>query len=344
MFESLTLKNFGTFSEFTWTDHAPINIIIGENDTGKTYILKSLYCLAKSIQEYTISKQQKTWKGILADKIYNVYQPTNDKLGSLVKKGSETKPLSVEAKVWGNNYEFEFGKDTKNTITQGSEEIFKPLEPRSLYIPTKEVLTALNAIASTKNQIGGFDETYHDLIDAIRIPITKEKIKKLSTTFKKALQALDPLFDGEVILRKDEFILKRGRETYNMAQIAEGIKKLSILITLIRNQSIQKGTILILDEPETSLHPRAIIAFCEMLFYLSQAGIQVYLATHSYFVIKQFELLARKHKQTIQICSLVKSEGSILTEFRDLQRGLPDNPIIDVSIKLYEDDVRLCLE
>ncbi len=81
-----------------------------------------------------------------------------------------------------------------------------------------------------------------------------------------------------------------------------------------------------------------------MLFSLSKADIQIYLATHSYFVIKQFELLARKHQETIQICSLVKSEGSILTEFRDLQRGLPDNPIIDVSIKLYEDDVRLCLE
>lgn len=340
MFESLTLKNFGTFSEFTWTDHAPINIIIGENDTGKTYTLKSLYCLAKSIQEYTISKQPKTWKGILADKIYNVYQPTNDKLGSLVKKGSN-EDLSVEAKVWSNNYEFKFSKDTKNTITKSTEEIFKPLEPRSLYIPTKEVLTALNAIASTKNQIGGFDETYHDLIDAIRVPVTKGK---LSTTFQKALQAIEPLFDGEVIMRKDEFVFKRGRETYNMAQVAEGIKKLSILITLIRNQSIQKGTILILDEPETSLHPRAIVAFCEMLFYLSQAGVQVYLATHSYFVIKQFELLARKHNENIQICSLLKSEGSILTEFRDLQRGLPDNPIIDASIQLYEDDVRLELE
>lgn len=339
MFKSLTLKNFGTFSEFTWTDHAPVNIIIGENDTGKTYILKSLYCLAKSIQEYTNSAQQKTWKVILADKIYNVYQPTNDKLGSLVKKGSDR--LSVEAKVWGNNYEFEFGKDTKNTITQGSEEIFKPLEPRSLYIPTKEVLTALNAIASTKNQIGGFDETYHDLIDAIRIPVTKGK---LNTDFQKALQAIEPLFDGEVVMRKDEFILKRGRETYNMAQIAEGIKKLSILIILIRNQSIQKGTILILDEPETSLHPRAIVAFCEMLFYLSQAGVQVYLATHSYFVIKQFELLARKHDKEIQICSLSKSKNSILAEFRDLQRGLPDNPIIDTSIQLYENDVRLELE
>ena len=338
MFESLTLKNFGTFSEFTWTDHAPVNIIIGENDTGKTYILKALYCLAKSIQEYTISAQPKTWKGILADKIYNVYQPTNDKLGSLVKKGSDR--LSVEAKVWGNNYEFEFGKDTKNTITQGSEEVFKPLEPRALYIPTKEVLTALNAIASTKNQIGGFDETYHDLIDAIRIPITKGK---LNTNFKKALQAIEPLFDGEVIFYKNEFIFKRGRETYNMAQIAEGIKKLSMLITLIRNQSIQKGTILFIDKLENNLHPRAIVVVCEMLFYLSQAGVQVYLATHSYFVIKQFELLARKHKETIQICSLIKEETNIISKFHDLKYGIPSNPIIDTSLNLYQQDLDLSL-
>jgi len=338
MFESLILKNFGTFSEFEWTEYAPINIIIGENDTGKTYILKALYCLAKSIQDYTNSPQQKTWKEILAEKIYKVYQPTNDKLGALVKKGSDR--LSVEATVWSNNYQFEFGKTTQNTITQATEEVFKPLEPKAIYVPTKEILTALSAIDSTKNQVGGFDQTYHDLIDAVRIPIQRGK---LNADFEKALKAIEPLFDGEVIMQKDEFILKRGRETYNMAQVAEGIKKLAILITLIRNQSIQKGTVLILDEPETSLHPRAIIAFCEMLFHLSQAGVQVYLATHSYFVIKQFEFLARKHKQSIQICSLLKSESNVIAEFQDLQEGLPDNPIIDASIQLYEDDVRLGL-
>jgi len=38
MFTRLELENFGIFDRFEWNDHADINIIIGENDTGKTYI------------------------------------------------------------------------------------------------------------------------------------------------------------------------------------------------------------------------------------------------------------------------------------------------------------------
>ncbi|HEY9753017.1 MAG TPA: ATP-binding protein, partial [Coleofasciculaceae cyanobacterium] len=75
----------------------------------------------------------------------------------------------------------------------------------------------------------------------------------------------------------------------------------------------------------------------------SRVGIQIYMATHSYFVIKQFELLARRNKTSIQLCSLKKG-GDIGVSFSDLQLGMPDNPIIEASIKLYEEDVRLDFE
>jgi AAA15 family ATPase/GTPase len=43
MFEYLLLEDFGIFRRLEWSKHHKINIIIGENDTGKTYILKLLY-------------------------------------------------------------------------------------------------------------------------------------------------------------------------------------------------------------------------------------------------------------------------------------------------------------
>jgi len=42
MFEYLLVKDLGLFSRLEWQNHKKINIIIGENDTGKTYILKVL--------------------------------------------------------------------------------------------------------------------------------------------------------------------------------------------------------------------------------------------------------------------------------------------------------------
>jgi len=50
MFEYLLIEDLGIFSRLEWDKHEKINIIIGENDTGKTYILKVLYCVPKVLR------------------------------------------------------------------------------------------------------------------------------------------------------------------------------------------------------------------------------------------------------------------------------------------------------
>jgi len=344
MFEYLLLEDFGHFSRLEWQDHRAVNIIIGENDTGKSYILKALYSIAKSLEEYTKrgATDQRAWKDILSEKMFWVYQPDKG-LGDLVRKDGDR--LHVTAKLRSQTsietYDFEFGKSTKQKITKATNEVYKQLDLGALYIPTKEVLTAFDAIAAVNEQLKmfGFDQTYQDLIQALRIPNSR---KELEEEFQKVLDSLNEVFRGEILMERKRFVFKRGQDRYTMSQTAEGIKKISILTTLIRNRTLQKGTILFLDEPETNLHPRAIIAFCEMLFNLSQVGIQIYMATHSYFVIKQFELLARRHEANIQLCCLSREEG-VCASFSDLQEGMPSNPIVDASIKLYEEDVRLTL-
>lgn len=89
MFDYLSLENFAAFSTLKWQNHSQINVIIGTNDTGKTHLLKLLYCIAKSIEEFTKSQQsdKPSWRDVLADKIFWVYQPESNKLGELVKKG-----------------------------------------------------------------------------------------------------------------------------------------------------------------------------------------------------------------------------------------------------------------
>ena len=346
MYNSITLENLGAFKHFQWQKHANINILIGKNDTGKTHLLKILYSFAKSAEEFVKQSSQphatqETFGTILANKILWTFQPEGNGLSEIVTKGQGK--LKVEARLCNENYNFSFGRDTTRKITDCPSSIICPENLRTFFIPPKELLTAFDAIGAVREQlqIFGFDDTYYDLIKALRLPTTKGKIQK---DMKEVLDSLEELFAGEIVREENRFVFKRGREKFLMPQVAEGIKKIGILTTLIRNRTLQKGTILFMDEPETNLHPEAIIALVKMLFSLSKAGIQIYIATHSYFIIKQFELLAREHKQNIQICSLQKSDGNIIGEFNDLQEGLPDNPIIDASIQLYEDDVRMGLE
>ncbi len=343
MFNHITLENMSAFQKLNWQQHKHINLIIGENDTGKTHLLKILYCLARSIEEYhkTGHAPPRTWQEILANKLLWTFQPTDWALNQLIFKGRQR--LKVAARFYETDISFALGE--KMTIPDISESISLLPKFNTLFIPPKEVLTAFDAIAATREQleIAGFDDTVFDLIKALRLPVTKGNIQD---SLQCALEILDNLNkDGQILFDKQRFIFKRNNTRYAMSETAEGIKKIGIFNTLISNRKIKPGTILFIDEPEVNLHPKAIVGLVEMLFQAAHAGIQVYIATHSYFVLKRFELIARQYNEMIPVCSLTRSQTEdVHADFYDLRDGMPPNPITDVSIELYEQGVRLDIE
>ncbi len=50
--EDLQVKNFGMIEDFQCNQFSNINLIIGENGTGKTFLLKALYSAVKALEEY----------------------------------------------------------------------------------------------------------------------------------------------------------------------------------------------------------------------------------------------------------------------------------------------------
>ncbi|MEQ9372347.1 MAG: AAA family ATPase [Coleofasciculus chthonoplastes F3-SA18-01] len=77
MFSYLSLENFSCFAKFELQNITKINVVIGINDTGKTHLLKLLYTIAKSIEEFTkrTESDQPDWREVLAEKLFWVYQP-----------------------------------------------------------------------------------------------------------------------------------------------------------------------------------------------------------------------------------------------------------------------------
>lgn len=345
MFSSLSLENMAAFQQLEWKQHSRINILIGENDTGKTYLLKMLYVIARSIEEYT-KRQGKapseSWQEILAKKLLWTFQTPHWELGTLISKGQQQ--LKVEADFYNENIHFAFGDKTTTKISEAGELNGQFPEINTLFIAPKEILTAFDAIAATREQleIAGFDDTYFDLIKALRLPTTKGEIH---ADLQAVANELDKMIEGQIQFEQQTFIFKRGDEQYTMPQTAEGIKKMGIFSTLIRNRKLKKGTVLLVDEPELNLHPKTIVALVDLLFQMANVGIQIYLATHSYFVLRRFEWLARKHNESISLCSLFHPDkNGVITKFYNLRDGMPSNPIIDVSIKLYEQNVILDFE
>jgi energy-coupling factor transporter ATP-binding protein EcfA2 len=350
--KSLTVENFAVFqTPLQWGNHASLNVIIGENDTGKTHLLKLLYALARTIEEYwkkQIGPQPLPLAELLSNKILWTFLPEKFLLGKLVSKSARGK-LQAEMQ-WGEqgSLRFSFGKESSKKITDlDSCQLDELNGKRVSFLPPKEILSIFDAVIATREgaEIAAFDDTYYDLVQDFRQPTTSGA---LHGNIKQVFRHLEDVTGGgEVELGSDGIWFKRGKERFNMHQTAEGIKKIGILSRLMRNRRLTPtgGCILFVDEPEVNLHPRAIVLFADMLHEFAQAGIQVYLTTHSYFLLKRLEQLARKHQTDYSLLDLRKKDGTgVMGSLSRLKDGLPENPIIEQSLALFDADVELDLE
>src|ERR1017187_8352644 len=86
MITRIELKNFGPLEDIEWNNLGPINLAIGGNGSGKTFLLKSLYSAMRTLEEYRRGDDQRSAAEILADKLYWTFQA--EKIGDLVSKGA----------------------------------------------------------------------------------------------------------------------------------------------------------------------------------------------------------------------------------------------------------------
>lgn len=86
MITSLRLSNFGPLSSIQWDGLGRINLVIGSNGSGKTFLLKAIYASLRTLEEYRRGNEQRTASEILADRLYWTFQA--ERIGDLVTRGS----------------------------------------------------------------------------------------------------------------------------------------------------------------------------------------------------------------------------------------------------------------
>lgn len=184
----------------------------------------------------------------------------------------------------------------------------------------------------------GFDDTYYDLVKALRIVPKKGRNYD---AFAQSREKLAKIFSGKVIFdeKENQWYFKKGNRKFPISLTAEGIKKIAMLDTLLGNRYLDPKSIILIDEPESALHPSAISDFMEIIRMLAEVGIQIFIATHSYFVIKKLYLISQKNRVSIPLLSLGENNEENFQS--DLLQGMPSNPIINESIALYKEEINL---
>ena len=79
-----------------------------------------------------------------------------------------------------------------------------------------------------------------------------------------------------------------------MHLIAEGWRKLGMLARLIATGSLPEKACLFWDEPESNLNPKLIREVARGILTICEAGAQVIVATHSLFLLREFEVLLKR--------------------------------------------------
>ena len=150
--------------------------------------------------------------------------------------------------------------------------------------------------------------------------------------------------EGKVWYDGEEFFLGSKRGTLEFTLLAAGLRKLGLLWLLIQNGTLTEGSILFWDEPETNLNPRLFGPVVEILLELQRQGVQIFIATHDYLILKQLDLQTRGDDQ-VSYHALYRDDkvGDLVCNTTDSYRDIDPNAISEAFSDVYDREIRRSL-
>ena len=301
MIKDLKIANFSRFAEANFRFGSGLNLFIGENGTGKSQILKLAYSLASVLTDNEMglaAPTQENLKKSVALKLRQVFRP--DTLGRLVRR----KPNGARASVACEfsqifpGIEFSFSKRSQSEVAIAT----LPgnwLEKPPVFFPTRELMSIYPNFVSIYETTEGLEieSTWRDtclLLGALERNSSREQAAR------DLLQPLEAAMGGSIELeRGGRFYLKLPDERMEMHLVAEGLRKLAMVARLIATGSLLDKGCLFWDEPESNLNPKIVKQVANTIVSLAQNGIQVFVATHSLYLMREIHILLKQSESAV---------------------------------------------
>lgn len=316
MLSKIKFERFTAFEQLEVSFSRGINVFLGENGTGKTHLMKAAYAAC------AITKN----KASFSEKVNNIFLPAGRQIGRLVKRSTG----SVKGSVWvfralSDGSEISLGLSLSNHSIEpasqhirGNQKSWLETRMETAYIPVKDMMANAPGFPSLYDaREVHFEEIYVDILRKAYMPLLKGPPDKQR---RKIIEKLQEAMEGKVVVKNDEFYLHNEHGKLEFTLLAEGFRKMGLLWVLIQNGTLLNGSVLFWDEPEANLNPKLIGAIVEILLELQRFGVQIFLSTHNYEVLKEFDLQIQSADQVL---------------FHSLFRDSKSNRIACVSTKDY---------
>ena len=330
MINKIALKGFTAFKELEFNPSPGVNILIGRNGTGKTHLMKIAYSVLSAVKDGRR----------LEEKIAGVFLPVSNSLGRLVRRKPGWRQANIE--IWRNNGILEFVFSTKSSDPVSFNNEWKGKIESVVYIPAKEFLSHAPGFRSLmRDKQIHFEETYDDLLAKAYLPISRGPI---SPEKKLLLNLLQKEMEGKIIAKGEAFYSKSRQGELEFSLLSEGVRKLGLLCVLIHNESLLNGATLFGDEPEANLHPKVQGTVIDLLLHLQRRKSQIFLATHDYSLLKEFDLRAQSKDAVMYHSLYYNGDKELAIDSKKKLHEVHPNTIIETYSDMFDRDVRRALK
>jgi hypothetical protein len=254
-----------------------VNIKSDEWSDSKELIVKILTRLDEDYKEIEASCIEKK----LTRSIEDFYS----KLTSL-------KSYGYDYDIAGETINLKFGEDGESM-----------LKPNTFSIP----LNLRNVVYINTQYLGrSFSPNYNSELSEMLSNVRCE----ISDNAKRLVQQLQNLINGDVSLTKKEAdlfnisnsskrfrIVRKNGLTFDLLGAATGEISFSYILQLVKNGWIDDGTMFIIDEPESHLHPQWIVDYARILILIHKhLGTKILISSHNPDMISAIQSIAEYYE------------------------------------------------
>ena len=170
---------------------------------------------------------------------------------------------------------------------------------------------------------------------------------EIQNKFKNVFEQINHIVPGEFEKTSNGYFYVEDGARLSVKNLATGSKMFFIIKKLLVNGLIDSNTMLILDEPESHLHPEWINKFAQILVFLVEnVKVNVLLTTHSPNLMLALNVYARKmnviDKSHFYIAE--KIEGGYFSKIKCIDKAVGEGyshlsiPLVEMSLELEKLD------
>jgi len=289
MIKSLKFRNFTVFGSARFTFGPKLNVIIGENGAGKSHVIKAIYAVDTAM----LGERVNHVAGRIRQSLHKVFMAADaDLISRSGRESASGGTIEVVTSSPASSISF-----TLEPGATSEEAVYDTKTTHTVFIPAKELLSIYPSFIGLWQKFDlSYDRTYYDTIMALSLP----PLKKAPTIHAAIIDELEAAIGAKIYLSKDTkrfvYQVKGDDKETDINLAAEGWCRLGMLMQLLRNGSIEKGGHLFWDEPEANLNPKLVKLVAKAIFALGKAGVQVFVTTHSLFLLRELDMLRTADK------------------------------------------------